>query len=198
MQAAGLLEDVAGNINWQAQYKCPVPANDDWASQQDTRWVGSCWWPAAFRDLAIVIQPQQLFLKHSDGLLNSASQLRVLKLNWVRGPKNAAWHSMMQAGPTLLPGFPTLSHTQAFPYHTLGKTEVVPSDCLEPISRQLPCSLKKMINKSKCTKQHFHRHSPFTERAPHQSHYCSFECEPCKCHIHSGPRRGASKCSKEF
>lgn len=22
--------------------------------------------------------------------------------------------------------------------------------------------------------------------------------EPCKCHIHSGPRRGASKCSKEF
>lgn len=40
-EAAGLLEDAAGNINWQAQYKCPVPANDDWASQQDTRWVGS-------------------------------------------------------------------------------------------------------------------------------------------------------------
>ena len=40
-EAAGLLEDATWNINRHAQYKCQVPVNDDWASQRDTRWVGS-------------------------------------------------------------------------------------------------------------------------------------------------------------
>lgn len=143
-------------------------------------------------------RPSKLFWKHSDDLFNSRSQLEVT--GHQTGPEtlrvelvfdDASWDQAYSFSSPLSCG------KVQFPSRTPGKTEVVP--WLPKLIAPAAPLFWKMINKSKRTKQHFHRHSPPSLNVHLINHtIVCLKGEPCKCHIHSGPRRGASKCSKEF